>query len=189
MGMIYKRGNTFWIKYYVNGRAIRESSHSSKEKIARGLLKKREGAAEMGQPVSPKVDRTTVEELLNDLRAHYETTGRRTLKEADFRIAPLKDFFAGRRAATASGDVVTQYIQHRQAEGAKNGSVNRELSVLGAAYRLGIEHNKAIRRPVIHLLKESDPRQGFFEEGDFRALRARMPADLHVAVTIMYTFG
>jgi hypothetical protein len=30
MGMIYLRGNTFWVKYYRNGKPYRESSHSDK---------------------------------------------------------------------------------------------------------------------------------------------------------------
>jgi hypothetical protein len=33
--MIYKRGSILWIKYYANGRAVRESSRSEKEGAAR----------------------------------------------------------------------------------------------------------------------------------------------------------
>ncbi len=29
MGMTYKRGAVWWVKYYRNGRPIRESSHST----------------------------------------------------------------------------------------------------------------------------------------------------------------
>jgi integrase len=189
MGMIYKRGEIYWIKYYVNGRAVRESSRSEKEGAARSLLKQREGKAEMGEPVFPKVAKICVDDLLSDLRAHYETTGRRTLREVDARLIPLKSFFAGHRASAISGAVIAEYIQRRQAATAANGTINRELSVLGTAFRLGAEHGKVLRPPTIHLLKEATPRQGFFEEGDFRALRATMPADLRVAITIMYTFG
>src|SRR5262245_48781439 len=88
-----------------------------------------------------------------------------------------------------SGDRLTAYIQHRQGEGKSNGTINRELSVLGTAYKLGLEHGKVMRRPIIHHLKEAAPRQGFFEEADFRAVRTHLPVDLRVAVTIMYTFG
>jgi hypothetical protein len=44
MGMIYKRGNTFWIKYYRNGKPFYESSGSDKETDAKKLLKSREGS-------------------------------------------------------------------------------------------------------------------------------------------------
>jgi integrase len=95
----------------------------------------------------------------------------------------------GRRAAVIGGDVLTSYIQHRQSAGLANGTINRELSVLGTAYKLGLEHGKVFRRPVIHLLKEARPRQGFFEERDFLGVRKHLPEDLQVAVTIMWLYG
>src|SRR5262249_4996404 len=105
------------------------------------------------------------------------------------RLGPLKQFFTGRRAGDITGEQITKYIQHRQGQRLANGTINRELSVLGTAFRLGLEHGKVIRRPIIHLLKEATPRQGFFEEADFRAVRSHLPADLQVAVSIMYFFG
>jgi integrase len=189
MGMIYKRGEVYWIKYYNNGRPIRESTGTSKQKEAERFLKDREGRVAMGAPMLPKVQKTTVDTLLTDLKAHYETTGQRTLREAETRLTPLRQFFTGRRANAIGGDTLTTYIQQRQAKGLANGTINRELSVLGTAYKLGLEHGKVMRRPVIHLLKEAKPRQGFFEERDFLAVRKHLPEDLQVAVTIMWLFG
>ena len=40
MGTIYKRGQTYWLKYYRNGKPYYESSKSSKETEAKKLLKK-----------------------------------------------------------------------------------------------------------------------------------------------------
>lgn len=64
----------------------------------------------------------------------------------------------GGGANAISGDVLTSYVQHRQVAGLANGTINRELSVLGKAFKLGLEHGKVLRRPVIHLLKEARPR-------------------------------
>lgn len=189
MGMIYKRGEVFWIKYYSSGKPIRESTGTTKQKEAERFLKDREGRVAMGAPILPKVQRTTVDTLLADLKAHYQTTGQRTLREAETRLTPLIRFFTGRRAGAISGDTLTAYIQHRQANGLSNGTINRELSVLGTAYKLGLEHGKVMRRPVIHLLKEAKPRQGFFEEHQFLAVRKHLPDDLQVAVTIMWLYG
>jgi len=111
------------------------------------------------------------------------------LREAETRLTPLIRFFAGRRTAAISGDVLTAYVQHRQANGLFNGTINRELSILGTAYKLGLEHGKVMRRPVIHLLKEARPRQGFFEEHQFLAVRKHLPEDLQVAVTIIWLYG
>ncbi len=189
MGMLYKRGKMWWIKYYVNGLPRRESTGTDKERLAEQLLKEREGRAATGQPILPRADRVRVEELLADLRAHYQTTGQRNLREADTRIVPLEHFFTGRRAATISGAILNEYIERRQAAIVANGTINRELSLLGTAFRLGLENGKVLRQPVIHLLKEASPRQGFFEQEQFQAVRKRLPDDLQVAVTIMYTYG
>jgi hypothetical protein len=35
MGMIYKRGDIYWIKYYDNGKPYREPSESTKETDAK----------------------------------------------------------------------------------------------------------------------------------------------------------
>ena len=53
MGMTYKRGAVWWVKYYRNGRPIRESSQSSKESDAITLLKLREGDIAHCLPVNP----------------------------------------------------------------------------------------------------------------------------------------
>ena len=42
MGMTYQRGAVWWVKYYRNGRPMRESSGSTKESDAIQLLKIRE---------------------------------------------------------------------------------------------------------------------------------------------------
>jgi hypothetical protein len=105
--------------------------------VATKLLRDREGRVEMGTPILPKVQKTTVCELLADLRAHYETTGKRTLREAETRLTPLTQFFTSRRASAVSGDVVTAYIQHRQNTGLANGTINRELQRPGHGVQAG----------------------------------------------------
>jgi hypothetical protein len=62
------------VKYYSNGRPIRESTGTGKEKRAREFLKKREGKAAAGEPIMPRADRIRYEEVAEDLRP---TTGRR----------------------------------------------------------------------------------------------------------------
>src|SRR2546427_11894933 len=93
MGYLYRpklksgnRASVYWIKYYVNGRPIRESTRTDGKEQAKRHLKQREGAAANGQPVLPRVDRITYQEVAKDLRTHYETTGCRDLDEADGRL-------------------------------------------------------------------------------------------------------
>ena len=54
---------------------------------------------------------------------------------------------------------------------------------------MGLEHGKVVRRPIIHLLEEARPREVFFEEHQFLAVRKHLPEDLQLAVTIMWLYG
>ena len=54
-----QESSVYWVKYYVNGKAVRESTGSEKESDAKRFLKEREGRVAAGQPVQPRVDRRT----------------------------------------------------------------------------------------------------------------------------------
>ncbi|MBI2878935.1 MAG: site-specific integrase [Candidatus Rokubacteria bacterium] len=189
MGQLYQRGRIWWVKYYVNGRPVRESTGTDKEKEAGRVLKTREGRAAAGLPLLPRADRVRYEEAAEDLRQHYATTGSRDLEEAGWRLAHLKGFFAGRRLVDLSGSLITGYVAQRQAEKASNGTINRELAVLGRMLRLAYEHGKILRLPIVHKPKEAAPRDGFFEREQYLAVRRRLPEDLQTAATLAYTYG
>ena len=55
--------------------------------------------------------------------------------------------------------------------------------------RLGYERDKVGKLPVIHKLAEAAPRSGFFERGDFEAVRRQLRPDLQCAVTISHSYG
>jgi hypothetical protein len=55
-GTIFQRGNVLWIAYSFRGKSYRESTHTSDEKIARKLLKKRLKQVERPSFVGPKED-------------------------------------------------------------------------------------------------------------------------------------
>lgn len=189
MGMIYKRGEVFWIKYYSGGKPIRESTGTSKKKETERFLKNREGRSAAGLQPLPRVDRITYDELASDLRLHYETTGTRGLNEADTRFKALKPFFAGRRAVSITGALAEEYVQYRVKADVANATINRELATLIRMLRLGYERDKVVKLPRIHKLTEAPPRAGFFERADFEAVRRHLRPDLQGAVTIAHSYG
>jgi integrase len=147
----------------------------------------REGQTAGGQPILPRADRIRFDEAAADLRAHYQATGSRDLKEANFRLAHLDRFFGGWRRVAIDRGAVRQYVLRRQAAGAANSTINREVGVrtLGLAY----EGRKLLRLPVIRKIKEAPPRQGFFEPAAFEAVRRELRPDLRVAVALAYALG
>ena len=86
MGSIYKRGNTWHVKYYRNGKSYRESSHSIKKSVAENLLKLREGQLQLGTFPGLKVDRTTFDELKDDLINEYKMNDRKSLRRVQLAI-------------------------------------------------------------------------------------------------------
>jgi integrase len=196
MGSLYKQknrdgtpGRVWWVKYRANGRPVRESTNTDELGQAKRFLKEREGREAIGQPILPRADRIRYEEIAGDLRRHYEATGCRDLQEAEGRLAHLDKVFTGRRVVSIGQAEATTYALARQKAGAANGTINRELATLNRMLHLAYEGGKVLRLPVIRQLKESAPRQGFFEQEQYLAVRAKLPEDLQVAVAIEHTYG
>ena len=96
MGSVYKRGQTYWVNYYRNGKAYRESAKSTKEGAAKRLLKKREG--EVAEEKIPGIyfDRVRFEELAEDYLPDYRVNRKKTPKWTERRVRlHLLPFFGG----------------------------------------------------------------------------------------------
>jgi len=191
MGSIYKRGNTFWIKYYRNGKPYRESTKSKKEADAKRLLKKREGEISEGKLPGVYFDRVRFDELAEDFLTDYRINQRKSLKRAKEGIEHLKKEFEGRKVLDINTPKIQEYIEKRINQGAANATINRELAALKRILNLGARQTppKVDRVPYIPMLKESNTRKGFFEHGDFIALRDALPSYLKGFVTFAYKTG
>ena len=202
MGYLYQRklrsgvaSPIWWAKYYVDGRPVRESTGTTNETEARRFLKHREGAVATGAPIPPRLDRILYDELAEDLREFYRTSGRRRLEEVEDRLVYLDRFFRGRRAASIGPALITKYVAHRQGEPTRfgpspsNRTINIELALLKRLLRLAYRNGKLLRVPPIDMLKDAPPRDGFFEEHQYEGVRRHLPPDLQVAVAISRTYG
>ena len=74
---------------------------------------------------------------------------------------------------------------------AANGTINRELTALKRMLNLGAKCTppKVDRVPYVPMLIENNVRKGFFEPGDFMALRDRLPDHLKEFATFAYKTG
>ena len=84
---------------------------------------------------------------------------------------------------------VRRYIEHRQAQGAANATINRELAAPRRMFTLAIDAGKLLMRPKIHLLQEQNARQGFFERDQLVGVLARLSPALQAVVTFAYWTG
>ena len=120
---------TFTLEYYVDSTMRREATGTTSATEARRQLKSRQGQIAEGRRVDPAGDRLTFDQLaagLDDYRAH----GRRSLERVEDAIGHLRAMFSGYRARAIDGALVTKYIVDRQAAGAANDTINRELAAL-----------------------------------------------------------
>ena len=191
MGSIYKRGNVYWIKYYRNGKPFRESAKSEKVSDAKRLLKKREGEISAGKIPGFYFDRVKFDDLAEDFLLDYLINQKKSKDRAERSVNHLKVKFEGIRVPEITTPKIREYIEHRLEEGAKNATINRELSALKRMLNLGAQQTppKVDRVPYIPMLKENNTRKGFFEHGQFLALRNELPGYLRGFVTFAYKTG
>jgi len=191
MGSIYKRGKVCWIKYYRNGKPYRESTKSTKEADAKRLLKKREGEISQGKLPGIYFDRVRFDELAEDFLRDYRLNQKKSLVRAERSVNHLKEIFEGVRITNITTPRINAYIEERLEVGASNATINRELSALKRMLNLGVKQTppKVDRVPYIPMLKENNTRKGFFEHGEFLALRDALPDYLKPVVIFGYNFG
>ncbi len=192
MGSIYKRGSIFWIKYYSNRKAHCESSGSSKKMVAQELLKKREGEIQRGKLPGVVFDRIDFGELVQDFLWDRQINNQGTT-EAQKRIDHLEGFFGGMKITQITDAHIRGYIEHRKVEGAKNATINRELSALKRIFHLGAKKRPPkvdmSQVPVIKMLTENNTRKGFFEYAEYMALKNALPEYLRSFCTFAYKTG
>jgi integrase len=181
----------WWIRYRdAARRMVRESSESTKRTESKRLLQRREGASAEGRPTSPRTEKVTVNELLDDLVAEYTANGR-GVDRLGYSLAHLRPVFAMRRAMQVSTADVTAYIVARQEAKAANATINRELAALKRAYSLATQATppKLHQRPYIPMLKEDNVRTGFFERDQFEAVLPHLPEALRPVARVAYITG
>ncbi len=180
---------TWWIQYCHRGKNFRESAHSTKESDARNLLRKRHGEMGKGHFVGPQVEKTTFDDMADMLVNDYKANGRSSLTRAEDANGHLKGFFGGDKAVDITTDRVTAYVTSRQAEGAANATINKELAALKRMFKLAEVARKVAYRPYIAALALNNVRKGFFEAEQFNSVLSHLPDDIKPVAEVAYVTG
>jgi integrase len=185
-GTVYKRGKTYWIKYYQNGKPYYESSKSDKYADAARLLSKRLADITDGKQAGLRLDKVMLAELVQNLKDDYNLKGQKRP-----RTTYLEKFFDSFRVVDVTSTEITRFINFRKEYGAANATINRELSALKKMLNLGAKSSppKVDRVPHITMLEENNVKKGFFKHQDFLKFREALPYHLKNFVTFAYKTG
>jgi len=194
MGSVYKRGETYWIKYRdANEILRRESSESSDKVTAKELLLERELAAAKGRNVDMKAKKTTFEALTLLIINDYKINEYRSLGRLKRSLSHLSKYFGKKLARNISTDVINAYIIIRKDEGAAKATINRELSALKRMFNIACKEctpPKVYFVPSIKMLDETDNvRIGFFEFEPFFKVKEALPNHLKGPFVLAHRTG
>jgi integrase len=183
---------TFYLKYYVNGKPIEVPSGTDDYDEAVGMLKKRMAAAVDRPDYSDQPERVRMGQLFDLLIGHYRFKERKSTYDTELRVnAHLRRFFGQMKAQALGTTVVKKYIEHRRRQQAEPATINKELSWLRRAMRLGFKHDPplVLRVPSIEMLPIDNVREGTLEHDQYRTLRDALPAYARIALVIGYHTG
>ena len=187
LGRVYRRGQIWWVEYWLRGNQYRESARSCERKEALRLLRQRQAEIGQGRLIGPDVEQTTFEDMARMLGDDYEVNGRRSEEAMRCRVAKLREFYGQRRAVDITTDSITAYVRSRQ--GAKPATVRYELAMLKRMFRLALRAGRIAHRPEFPTIEVRNARKGFFEHDDFEHVVQGLPEALRSFVRFAYLTG
>ena len=186
------KGSPYWHVRYtdVTGKERQVSTHETSKRKAEAELRRIEGQIERGGQVLPSSRSVRLEQLLENVITDYRISGKSSLRDLEARVdLHIVPFFNRIRAVAVTTPLIREYIALRQTQGAKNGTINRELTAIKRAFKLGTEEGILMQMPYVPMLKESAPRSGFFTDEEIAAVCRHLPAHLRPAVRFGYLTG
>jgi integrase len=185
----------WWVRYQAAGRWHWESAHSDQRAVADALLRAREAQPDEGPPPAPRDQSTSPAgvgfgEAAAALLADYQMNGRRSLRTLRLRIAKhLEPFFGPYRLTEIRPHRVRDFIARRQASGASNATINRDLITLKRMLALAVQEGTLVTKPYIPLLQEHNVRQGFFEVEQFQQITEHLPPEMRGIARFAWVTG
>jgi integrase len=194
-GCVYRPKNSrnWWIKFSVRGQVFQETANTDSKNEALKILSKRKGEESTGMAIdSENVTVAILEEKMTKAweREERKESTRLWAARCWKRLLP---YFSKMRATDALRSAAIQgYQDRRRAQGAANGTINRELAVLSCAFTLGYENTPRLVPEKLHFkrMKEPDGRKGFIEDKQYRSLAAQCKEPfMRTMLALGYTYG
>ena len=188
-GQLIKKGEKAWLLRVFIGRDPQTGKRQYHSEIFHGG--KKDAGDALRDALRDRKDgkltksRTTIKDLLDGLYRDYKTNGKSHEWVAGINKNYLVPFFGSLPASKLTFGIAQRYIEQRQATGATNATINREMALLRRSFNLCHEP-----LPVLPAkLKENNVRKGFFEHDEFTALFKDLPDELRPVAMFAYYTG
>src|SRR5437870_135341 len=176
-GSIYLRkgSNIWWYQIFINGKRERGSTGCRSKREADAFVRRKMAEYSVGFS-GPDNGKVTVKELMDDLLLRHRNDGNKSMEDDESRWKNhLQPFFGHLRATQVSSDLIERYINRRKSQITRskrppeNGTINRELALLKAAFNYGAEKTppKVARTPYFRMLEERNVRKGFLKDAEY----------------------
>lgn len=186
-GRAYRRGNKWWIAYYVRGEEIRESAGDTR-RDALAMLDDRFRSYKASRFADPKVGKMSVADVLDDLLAHAERVEMKSLAFFQSHCRTLKARIGHMELWDITERSLVAYQDQRLKDGVQRSTINREVGVLRQAMR---RHRQALgglpRFP--RFSEKKNVRQGFCDYPTVQRIMAQLAEPFADFVEFTYLTG
>ena len=174
-GSLFLRNATWWMKFHLNGQAVRESAGTTSRRVAERLLQKRLGEIGVGSYISQDAGKVTFEDLMTMVKDDYTIKGNRSAARMERATRALSGRFAGMKALAITYEALAAYVTERLAAKIAPATAQYECAVLRRGFTLAVRARRLPSRPAFPTIAVQNARQGFFEPAQIEALLVELP--------------
>ena len=186
---IFKKGNNWYIDYYVQGRRKREKIGPNKAQ-ARVVLQKRKVEIAEGKFLDVKKSHgVRFKDMANTYLESYAKPNKKSFWRDEISLRHLKNTFRGRYLDDISSLDVEDY-KARRLQAVSPATVNRELACLKHMFNEAVEWGKVNENPTakVKLLREENRRIRYLEKEETEALSGACSEHLRpIVITALNT--
>ncbi len=187
-----RRTATFYLKYYVRGKAIELSSGTTDYDEAMATLRQKMAEAARQGEHTDHPERVRMNQLFDLLVDDYRYKNRKSTYDTELRVnRHLRPFFGDIKAQVIGTSKLREYVAHRRRQKDEPATINKELSFVRRAMKLGAQHDPPLvfRVPHFEMLPVDNAREGVLEHEAYAAVRDALPPYARIALVIGYHTG
>lgn len=184
------RTETWYLKYYVHGKAVEVSTGERDYEEALQMLRRKLAEAPVKHEHQPELVR--MDQLFDLLLDDYRFQKRKSAYDVELRVKKhLRPFFGERKAQAMTTTVLREYVERRRRQEAEPGTINKELAFVRRSMRLGHEHEPrlVLHVPAFKMMPLDNAREGTLTHDQYRTVRDALPAYARIALVIGYHTG